>query len=130
MAGIEITVLISILSTIIFAGLSRSAGYSGIVVFKQIKAQWTKIFLKKRLKKALKKCSYTDFEKVIYDIKNYDTQFEKSLYNTIKTKYNITDEIINCRIKFTERFGLDNKNNIYEILDFIDKTYNELKIKN
>lgn len=128
--AIEVTVIISVLSTLVLAGLTRSAGYGGVVVFKQIKAQWVKIFLKKRLKKSLKKCSYSDFEQVIYDIKNYDTQFEKSLFNTIKTKYNITDEIVNSRAKFNQRFSLNNnKNTLDDVLDKIDETYEEMKIK-
>lgn len=128
--AIELTVIISVLSTLVIAGATRSAGYSGVLVFKQIKAQWAKIFLKKRLKKALKRCSYIEFEKVIYDIKNYDTHFEKSLYNTLKTKYNITDEIVESRVKFNERFSLNNnKNTLDDILDKIDEKYDEMKIK-
>lgn len=127
--AIEVTVIISVLSTLVLAGLTRSAGYSGVILFKQVKAQWTKIFLKKRLKKAIKRCSYVDFEKVIYDIKNYDTQFEKSLLNTIKTKYNITDEIITSRAKFNERFSLNNnKNTLDDVLDKIEETYDNMKI--
>lgn len=130
MVAIETTIILSVLSTIAFAGLTRTAGYGGVLLFKQFKAQWVKIYLKKRLKKSLKRCSYSEFEKVIYDIKNYDTQFEKSLYNTLKTKYNITDEIVNSRVLFNQRFSLNsNKNTLDDILDKIDETYNEMKIK-
>lgn len=130
MSGIEITVIISVLSTIILAGATRSAGYGGVLAFKQVKAQYLKIFLKKRLKKSLKKYSYIEFEKVIYDIKNYDTQFEKSLYNTIKTKYNITNDIVDSRVKFNERFCKNNsKNTLDDILDKIEEEYDNMKIK-
>lgn len=129
MSGVEITVIISVMSTLIIAGATRSAGYGGVLVFKQVKAQWTKIFLKKRLKKSLKNCSYKEFEMVIYDIKNYDTQFEKSLFNSIKTKYNITDDVVESRVKFNERFSLNkNKNTLDDVLDKIEEKYNDMKI--
>lgn len=128
--AVELTVIISVLSTLVLAGATRSAGYGGIFLLKQIKAQWYKLRLKKRLKKSIKRCSFTDFEKIIYDITTYDTVFEKSLLNKIKTKYNITDEIITSRVKFNERFSINkNKNTLDDVLDKIEEKYEEMKIK-
>jgi len=127
---IELAIIISVATAISFAAFTRGSGTAMIWGMKQGRALFIKKILKKKLKKSMKKCSYNDFSNVIYDIKNFDIQYDKSLFNSIKLKYNMSDDNINSRSYFNNRFSLDkNKNNIYDILDYIDKKYDELKKK-
>lgn len=126
---IELGIVLSLLTGIGIAAITRGSGVAAIYTLRQMRAVFVKRSLKKMLNKSIKKCSYNDFHKTIYDIKNFDIQYEKSFFNEIKTKYNLTEEQINSRSYFNERFNKDNKqNNIDDILDYIDKKYETFKI--
>lgn len=126
---IELGIVLSLLTGIGIAAITRGSGVAAIYTLRQMRAVFVKRNLKKMLNKSIKKCSYNDFHKTIYDIKNFDIQYEKSFFNEIKTKYNLTEEQINSRSYFNERFNKDNKqNNIDDILDYIDKKYETFKI--
>lgn len=126
---IELAIVLSLLTGVAIATATRGSGVAAIWSLKQIRAVMIKKKLNKRLKKALKNCSFNDFQKIIYDIKNFDIQYDKSFLNDIKTKYNLTEDELVTRSVFNERFNKNkNKNTLDDILDYIDEKYKDFKV--
>jgi len=126
---IELAIVLSLLTGVGIAAATRGSGVATIWGLKQMRALYVKKVLNRRLKKTLKHCAFNDFQKVIYDIKNFDIQYEKSYLNDIKTKYNLTEDELTTRTAFNERFNKNKgKSTLDDVLDFIDEKYKTFKV--
>ena len=126
---IELAIVLSLLTGVGIAAFTRGSGVAAIWGLKQVRALYIKRVLNKRLKKSFKMCAFNDFQKVIYDIKNFDIQYDKSYLNDIKTKYNLTEDELISRSSFNDRFNKNKgKSTLDDVLDCIDEKYKTFKI--
>ena len=132
MSGIEMTVIITFATAAGLAAVYRAIAVGSVYTLNDIRGKFKRRKFRKRMKKGIKECDYRLFKEAIYDIKNYDMRFEESYYNDMKKKYNFNDEQVESRSEFNIRFNKDknNKNTLEDILDYIDKQYDDLIIRN
>ena len=132
MSGIEMTVIITFATAAGLAAVYRAIAVGSVYTLNDIRGKFKRRKFRKRMKKGIKECDYRLFKEAIYDIKNYDMRFEESYYNDMKKKYNFNDEQLESRSEFNIRFNKDknNKNTLEDILDYIDKQYDDLIIRN
>ena len=126
---IELAIVLSLLTGVGIAAATRGSGVATIWGLKQMRALYIKRVLNRKLKKTLKRCAFNDFQKVIYDIKNFDIQYDKSYLNDVKTKYNLTEDELISRSSFNDRFNKNKgKSTLDDVLDCIDEKYKTFKI--
>jgi len=126
------TVIITFATAAGLAAVYRAIAVGSVYTLNDIRGKFKRRKFRKRMKKGIKECDYRLFKEAIYDIKNYDMRFEESYYNDMKKKYNFNDEQVESRSEFNIRFNKDknNKNTLEDILDYIDKQYDDLIIRN
>jgi len=130
MSGIEMAVIMTFVTAAGLAAAYRAIAVASVFTLNDLRGKWKRRKMRKRMKFGMRECNYKIFKEAIYDIKNYDIRFEKSYYNDMKKKYNFTDEELDSRTEFYNRFNKDNKNKntLEDVLDYIDEQYNNLII--
>ena len=104
-------IIISGVSTIGAVGLSRISYVVFFTLEGFLKRKNKKKKLKKQLYKSIKDLDYIDFVNTIYEIKNYDDEYKRTLF-----------------IKVKKQFFFNNKQ--IEDVDFFMKRFNDNFIKN
>jgi len=79
------------------------------ILLKRSVQKTEKKILKERLFKSIRDIDFLSFQNTIYDIKTYDSEYNKSLFTKMKKQYIFNDRHVNNFEKFNRRF-----NNEYE----------------
>jgi hypothetical protein len=99
--------IITIVSAAGVAATTRAGLVGGINFYNYYSRKKLKMKLKKELKLSIQNFDYLSFQEVIYKIKNYDTNHNKSLYIKMKHKYRFTDRCTYDIYYFNKRFNIE-----------------------
>ena len=97
--------LIVVGSTVITFGILKCTAPALKQLFLRQQRIKEKNRLKNNLNKSLKEKNYNIFRDAIYEIKNYDTTYNKRLYIKMKELHTFTDKEVENHMYFFRRFG-------------------------